>query len=705
MDSSPHPVTTRRRGTVCVIVIDNPPVNAASHAVRSGVLRALLAAEADMEIVAIVILCEGRTFVAGADIREFGKPPGEPSLPALCQRIEACTKPVIAAIHGTALGGGCEIALACHGRIADAGAKLGLPEVKLGLIPGAGGTQRLPRLIGMAAAIEMVATGRMMGAAEALERGLIDAIATGDLANDATSFAERLAGGKTGAQGDAAQPLPLSLRRTGALPVPAFNEMAIAAQVEQIERKARGQLSPGAGARTVLAAATLDLAAGLAHERAAFASLMASEQSAALRHVFFAERAAARVPALEGATPRPVAIVGVAGAGTMGAGIAVALAEAGYRVIVAERTEDAAAAGRRRIAALHQRGVETGRITQEVAAARMAATDVGHDLTAFAPCDLVIEAVFDDLAVKQELFAALSGIVRPEAVLATNTSYLDPNLIGGAASHPERVVGLHFFSPANVMRLVEIVATSQTAPDVLATAFVVSKRLGKLAVLAGSCDGFIGNRIFSSYRKQCEYMLEDGALPHEIDAAMEAFGLPMGPFAVFDLAGLDIAWARRKRLAATRDPAERYVRIADQLCELGRFGQKSGAGWYVYENGKRRPDAGVTTIIEAEARRSGIQRRSIEALEIRTRIIAAMVNEGARILGEGMAQRASDIDLVFINGYGWPAWRGGPMFQADRMGLGTILAEVERMQARDGAGWEPAPLLVEMVRSKQLFGS
>jgi 3-hydroxyacyl-CoA dehydrogenase len=373
-------------------------------------------------------------------------------------------------------------------------------------------------------------------------------------------------------------------------------------------------------------------------------------------------------------------------------------------VIVAERTEKAAGAGRSRIAALHQRGVETGRITREVAAARMAATEVGHDITAFAPCDLVIEAVYDDLAVKQELFAALSGVVRPDAVLATNTSYLDPNLIGAAASHPERVVGLHFFSPANVMRLVEIVATGRTATDVLATAFAVSKRLGKLAVLAGSCDGFIGNRIFSSYRKQCEYMLEDGALPHEIDAAMEAFGLPMGPFAVFDLAGLDIAWARRKRLAATRDPAERYVRIADQLCELGRFGQKSGAGWYVYENGKRRTDAGVTSIIEAEARRSGVQRRSIGAEEIRTRIIAAMVNEGARILGEGMAQRASDIDLVFINGYGWPAWRGGPMFQADSMGLGTILAEVERMQARDGAGWEPAPLLVEMVRSKQLFG-
>jgi 3-hydroxyacyl-CoA dehydrogenase len=666
----------------------------------------LMAAEADADVTAIIILCEGRTFVAGADIREFGQPPGEPSLPALCQEIEACTKPVIAAIHGTALGGGCEIALACHGRIADAGAKLGLPEVKLGLIPGAGGTQRLPRLIGMAAAIEMVATGRMMGAAEALERGLIDVITEGDLAADATSFAERLASGKAGAQGVAAQPLSLSLplRRTGALPVPAYDEPAMAAQIEQIERKARGQLSPGVGARAVLAAATLDLPAGLAHERAAFAGLMASEQSAALRHVFFAERAAARVLALEGATPRPVSIVGVAGAGTMGAGIAVVLAEAGYRVIVADRTEKAAEAGRSRIAALHQRGVETGRITREVAAARMAATEVGHDITAFAPCDLVIEAVYDDLAVKQELFAALSGVVRPDAVLATNTSYLDPNLIGAAASYPERVVGLHFFSPANVMRLVEIVATGRTVPDVLATAFAVSKRLGKLAVLAGSCDGFIGNRIFSSYRKQCEYMLEDGALPHEIDAAMEAFGLPMGPFAVFDLAGLDIAWARRKRLAATRDPAERYVRIADQLCELGRFGQKSGAGWYVYENGKRRPDAGVTSIIEAEARRSGVQRRSIGAEEIRTRIIAAMVNEGARILGEGMAQRASDIDLVFINGYGWPAWRGGPMFQADRMGLGTILAEVERMQARDGAGWEPAPLLVEMVRSKQLFG-
>ncbi|MCU0886191.1 MAG: 3-hydroxyacyl-CoA dehydrogenase NAD-binding domain-containing protein [Beijerinckiaceae bacterium] len=704
MDSSPHPVTVRKRGAVCLIVIDHPPVNAASHAVRSGVMQALLAAETDDTVSAIVIRCEGRTFVAGADIREFGQPPGDPTLPALCLRIEAASKPVVAAIHGTALGGGCEIALACHGRIADASARLGLPEVKLGLIPGAGGTQRLPRLIGVPAAVGMVATGRMMAAAEALDRGLIDAVATGDLTSDAVSFAEKLAGDTARASEGADAAMALPLRRTGDLPVPPFDAAAIATEIDVIERKARGQLSPGVGARCVLAAATMDLAAGLAHERGAFANLLASEQSAALRHVFFAERAASRVVALEGVAARPVNCVGVAGAGTMGAGIAVALAEAGYQVIVAERTQDAAEAGRSRIEGLHQRAAESGRISQQAAAARMAATIVGHDIAAFAPCDLVIEAVFDDLAVKQDLFAALSGIVRPDAVLATNTSYLDPNQIGAAASQPERVVGLHFFSPAHVMRLVEIVATGQTAPDVLATAFAVARRLNKLAVLAGCCDGFIGNRIFSSYRKQCEYMLEDGALPHEIDAAMEAFGLPMGPFAVFDLAGLDIAWARRKRLAATRNLAERYVRIADQLCELGRFGQKSGAGWYVYENGKRRVDAGVTTIIEAEAQRSGVQRRSIGADEIRTRIIAAMVNEGARILGEGMAQRASDIDLVFINGYGWPAWRGGPMFQADRMGLGTILEEVERMQARDGAGWEPAPLLVEMARSGRLFG-
>ncbi len=691
MTPSPPVVTSRSLGAARIIEIDNPPVNATSHAVRAGIAAALTEAAADDATTAIILACKGRGFVAGADIREFGKPPQSPSLSDVCRQIEASAKPVIAAIHGAALGGGCEIAMSAHARIADAGAQLGLPEVKLGLLPGAGGTQLLPRLVGIERALDIITSGRMVSAAEALDIGLIDAVAEANLIEAALEMAGRIAG----------QPP----RRTSQRPAPSADADAVNARIAEIERKARGQIAPLRAARSVQAAVRLGFAAGIAQEREAFVELMAGEQSAALRHVFFAEREAGRVPGLEDVTPRPVGTVGVAGAGTMGSGIAAALAEAGLRTIVVEQSPEAAEKGRARIVAIHDRALASGRIDAASHGARLALTAVGSDMAAFAPCDLVIEAVFDDLDVKQELFRALSAILRPDAILATNTSYLDPDAIASAASHPQRVVGLHFFSPANIMRLVEIVRGSATAPDVLASAFALAKRLRKLAVLAGNCEGFIGNRIFSAYRRQCEYMLEDGALPHEIDAAMEDFGLPMGPFAVFDLAGLDIAWARRKRQAATRDPAERYVGVADTLCELGRFGIKTGAGWYVYEQGKRRPDAGVAVIIEAEARRKGIARRPVPAEEIRSRIIAAMVNEGARILDEGMAQRASDIDLVFINGYGWPAWRGGPMFQADRIGAAAILAEVETMHDRDGAGWEPARLLVELARTGGRFTS
>lgn len=691
MTPSPPVVTSRSLGAARIIEIDNPPVNATSHAVRAGIAAALTEAAADDATTAIILACKGRGFVAGADIREFGKPPQSPSLSDVCRQIEASAKPVIAAIHGAALGGGCEIAMSAHARIADAGTQLGLPEVKLGLLPGAGGTQLLPRLVGIERALDIITSGRMVSAAEALDIGLIDAVAEANLIEAALEMAGRIAG----------QPP----RRTSQRPAPSADADAVNARIAEIERKARGQIAPLRAARSVQAAVRLGFAAGIAQEREAFVELMAGEQSAALRHVFFAEREAGRVPGLEDVTPRPVGTVGVAGAGTMGSGIAAALAEAGLRTIVVEQSPEAAEKGRARIVAIHDRALASGRIDAASHGARLALTAVGSDMAAFAPCDLVIEAVFDDLDVKQELFRALSAILRPDAILATNTSYLDPDAIASAASHPQRVVGLHFFSPANIMRLVEIVRGSATAPDVLASAFALAKRLRKLAVLAGNCEGFIGNRIFSAYRRQCEYMLEDGALPHEIDAAMEDFGLPMGPFAVFDLAGLDIAWARRKRQAATRDPAERYVGVADTLCELGRFGIKTGAGWYVYEQGKRRPDAGVAVIIEAEARRKGIARRPVPAEEIRSRIIAAMVNEGARILDEGMAQRASDIDLVFINGYGWPAWRGGPMFQADRIGAAAILAEVETMHDRDGAGWEPARLLVELARTGGRFTS
>ncbi|MGL4438641.1 MAG: 3-hydroxyacyl-CoA dehydrogenase NAD-binding domain-containing protein [Bosea sp. (in: a-proteobacteria)] len=688
--SQAHLVITRNIAAVRVIEIDNPPVNAISQAVRKSLMEALAHSNADIGINAIVIACKGRTFVAGADIKEFGKPPLAPSLPDLCNLIEASAKPVVAAIHGTALGGGCEIALACHGRIAVADAQLGLPEVKLGIIPGAGGTQRLPRLVAMDSAIDMISSGRMVGAGEAMRLGLIDQVAMGDLVPDAANFAASLAG--------------RPLRRTSALPVKIFDTGAVGGRISEVERKARGQLSPGKAARTALAAASLPFAEGLAFERATFLELVATEQSAALRHVFFAEREAAKFPQLDGAVARKLAAIGVAGAGTMGSGIAVALAEAGYKVVVVEQTPEAATVGRARIEAIHKRNMDAGRIDDMTFAARLAATSIASSLDAFKDCDLVIEAVFDDLGVKQDLFRSLSNIVRPSTILATNTSYLDPHAIANAASHPERVIGLHFFSPANLMRLTEIVPIASTSPETVATALALTKRMKKLGIWAGTCEGFIGNRIFSAYRKQCEYMAEDGALPHEVDAAMEAFGLPMGPFAVFDLAGLDIAWARRKRLSATRDPGERYVRIADQLCELGRFGQKTGAGWYAYEDGKRRTDPGVTAIIEAEATRSGINRKSISDDDIRARIIAAMVNEAAKILQEGMAQRASDIDLVFINGYGWPAWRGGPMFQADQIGLNVILAEVRGMQRRDGTGWEPAKLLVEMAEAGRRFG-
>lgn len=684
-------VTSSALGAVRLISIDNPPVNAIAQAVRAGLAEALAAANADATISCVVISCKGRTFIAGADIKEFGKPPLPPSLPDLCNLIEASAKPVVAAIHGTALGGGCEIAMACHGRIAAVDAQLGLPEVKLGILPGAGGTQRLPRLVGMEAAIGMVSSGSMVSAGEASRLGLIDKVADGDLVGSAGDFALSLA--------------DKPLRRTSALTIAAFEQATIETQIAEIERKARGQISPGRAARTTLAAAGLPFEQGLRQEREAFLELVATEQSAALRHVFFAEREAAKFPRLEGAAVRRLATIGVAGAGIMGCGIAAALAEAGYEVVVVEQTPEAATAGWVRIDAIHRRNLDAGRIDGPTFDARMAATSVSADLNAFVACDLVIEAVFDDLAVKQQLFRALSGIVGPDTILATNTSYLDPQAIAEAATNPERVIGLHFFSPANLMRLVEIVPLAATSPDTVATALALTKRLKKIGIWAGPCEGFIGNRIFSAYRKQCEYMLEDGALPHEIDVAMEAFGLPMGPFAVFDLAGLDIAWARRKRLAATRDPKERYVRIADQLCELGRFGQKTGAGWYAYQDGRRRPDPGVTAIIEAEARRRGIARSAIAPDDIRSRIIAAMVNEGSKILDEGMAIRASDIDLVFINGYGWPAWRGGPMFQADRIGLGAILDEVRRMQARDGAGWDPAGLLMRMAEAGQRFGA
>ncbi len=638
---------------VLVVTIDNPPVNAASADMRQGLHAAIDHAAAAPEIAGVVITGAGKIFVGGADIREFGKPMAEPLLPQLVNHIEASGKPVVAAINGAALGGGLEIALGCHHRIASPAAKLGLPEVKLGIVPGAGGTQRLPRLAGVVTAAEMVATGRMVGAEEARRIDVIDAIADSDLIAQAVAAARERAG----------QPP----RRTGECVIASVDQEAFKKMANKVLARARGQDAPEEALRLVRSAAERSIAEGMVDERATFIRLRDSDQAKALRHVFFAERAAAKVDGLDGVEPRPIRTIGIVGLGLMGSGIAVAALDGGYAVIGADMTAEAAQKGRERIVALLDRNVASGRLDADGREKRLARLTTSGRLEDLADADLVIEAVFDDLAVKTELFQRLEGIVRADAVLGTNTSYLDPDVLAAATKRPERVVGLHFFSPANIMRLVEVVNCAKTAPDVLATALAVAKKLGKLPVVSGVTEGFIGNSIFSAYRREAEFLLEDGALPEEIDAAMEAYGFAMGPFAVFDLAGLEIAWARRKRQAATRDPDERYVEIADRLCEAGRFGQKAGRGWYAYPDGKRTVDPEVTALIEAARTKKSIVARRIEAEEIVARLLGAMAAEGDRLLAAKIAQRASDIDLVLINGYGFPAHKGGPMFAAGRV--------------------------------------
>ena len=635
-----------------VVTIENAPVNALSADVRVGLMAALDHAEKDSTVIAVIITGAGKTFIGGADIKEFGKPPVEPLLPQVIARIEDFPKPVIAAINGTALGGGLEVALACHRRIAASSSKIGLPEVKLGIVPGAGGTQRLPRLVGTAAAIDLIAGGQIVSASDAKALGIVDAIAEGAVIEAAIAGVKKLAD----------QPL----RRTGALPVPAEPSDVVDKAVAGATRKARGQRAPGEAIRLVRLAATTSLSEGLAEERRTFVELRDGEEAAALRHVFFAERAAGKVDGLEAVQPRAIETVGIVGTGLMGSGIAVATLNAGYRVIGVEQTEDAAQKGRDRIAAMLDKAVQTGRLDAAGREDRLSRLTVSTDDRALSPADLVIEAVFDDLKVKTELFQRLDGIVRPDAILATNTSYLNPDEIAAATADPHRVVGLHFFSPANIMRLLEVVNCAETAPEVLASALAFAKSLGKLPVVCGVVEGFIGNSIFSAYRREAEFMIEDGALPHEIDAALEAYGFPMGLFAVYDMAGLEIAWARRKRQAATRDPAARYVVIADRLCEAGRFGQKAGRGWYAYPGGNRTVDPEVTALIETARAEKGIVARSFSADEIIARLLKAMADEGDALLSAGIAARASDIDLVMINGYGFPSHKGGPMFAVGR---------------------------------------
>ncbi len=630
------------------VTISNPPVNAISATIREGLMQAMDMVETYSVVHGLIIRGEGKFFAAGADIREFDLPPSEPTLPQVTARIEALAKPVIAAINGPALGGGCEIVLACHYRIASETAKFGLPEVKLGLVPGAGGTQRLPRLTGLTAALDMIGTGRTISAQEALKNGLIDEVATSEnLRLTAQNVAKKL--------------IATELRRTLDLSVKAENTEQTAAKILS---KARGRVAPSEALRLVSLSATLPAQQALAEERATFLHLRESDEARALRYVFFAERDAGKQSADSTVATRKVTTIGIAGTGLMGSGIAVCALAGAYKVIGYEQSEEAALAGHQRITALLDKQFQTGRLSEQALQQQKANLSVSADIAELSAADLVIEAVFDDLTVKSELFVKLDKVLRPDAIVATNTSYLNPDELAVQTSHPSRVVGMHFFSPAHIMRLLEIVNCAQTAPDVLATTVSVAKKLNKLGIVCGVCEGFIGNRIFSAYRREAEFMLEQGALPHEIDAALEDYGFAMGLFAVYDMAGLEIAWAKRKRQAATRSPDEPYSPIADRLCEAGRFGQKSGKGWYQYQDGKRQIDPEVTTLIETVRLEKKIQARSFTSEQIITQLLQVMADEGTQLLQKGIAVSPNDIDLVLINGYGFPAHKGGPMFAA-----------------------------------------
>jgi 3-hydroxyacyl-CoA dehydrogenase len=674
-----EPVSSERHGQIALIWVDHPPVNALSHAVRQGLVDAIAAIEADAAVLGFVIACRGRTFMAGADVREFGRPVEAPTLPDVVAAIDRAAKPSVAALFGSALGGGLEVALACNARLASRDAQLGLPEVTLGVIPGAWGTQLLPRLVGFERAIDMITTGKPISAVEAQAAGLVDAVVDGAVAAEATGWLAT-------AIGQAAVPMKPSGRSAAA-----DAALLISAARPRVERAARGQRAPLV-ALDAIAAAGGPLEAGTAVERSLFLQQRETLEAKALRRLFFGEREAGRLPELKDVQPRSVRHVGVVGAGTMGAGIAFAVLAVDLSVTVLETTPESVERGRDRLAGMFRDAVASGRVTEAAAAARSARLTVTSDVSALAPVDLVIEAVFEDLDVKQDLFRRLDQVVRPDAVLATNTSYLDVDAILDVLKDPSRGLGLHFFSPAHIMRLLEVVRGAATAPDVLATGLAFGKAVKKVPVVVGNAEGFVGNRILTAFRKQAEFLVEDGALPWDVDAAMVAFGFPMGPFAVSDMAGLDIAWANRKRQALSRDPAARYVTVADELCEQGRFGRKTGAGWYRYAEGARHgePDPAVTQMIEAASRAKGITRRAFDAETIQRRVLAAMINEGGHALDQGVAGSALDVDLVMTLGYGFPRHKGGPMLYAEETGLSAIAADIRTIVAENGAGWRVA---------------
>ncbi len=690
-------VSYERKGAIAVLTADNPPVNALGQAVRQGLVDGIERAAGDEAVKAVVIRCAGRTFFAGADIKEFGKPPLDPPLRRVHEVITASPKPVVAAIHGTALGGGFETALACHYRIAVPSARVGTPEVNLGILPGAGGTQRLPRVVGVENALELVVFGRPVGAAKAQSMGAIDEIADGELEAAAIAYAERLVA--SGAP----------LRKVSDLPVEksAETEATIAKYRARIARERRGFFAPERCIDAIEAAVNLPFDAGMVRERELFNECMANPQSRAQRYAFFAEREAGSVPGITRETPlREIKSVAVIGAGTMGGGIAMNFANVGLPVTVVEVNDEALERGLAVVRRNYESSARRGRISEAQAEERMGLIKGSTDYADLAAADLVIEAVFENMDLKKEIFGKLDGVAKQGAILATNTSTLDVNEIAAATARPGDVIGLHFFSPANVMRLLEVVREEKTGDDVIATTMKMAKRIGKVAVLSGVCYGFIGNRMLDAYAREAELMLLEGATPAEVDTALYDFGMAMGPFAMFDLAGVDVAWKTREshRDRAPRDPM--YYHIGDLIAEMGRYGQKTGKGYYKYEEGSRTPipDPEVETLIREQAKKLGIEQRSFDPVKIVARCLYAMINEGARILEEGVALRPGDIDTVWLNGYSFPVYRGGPMFFGGELGLDKVLAGIDEFRARYGDRfWMPSPLLETLAKAGKTF--
>ncbi len=690
-----NPVRYEAHGDIGVIRVDNPPVNATSAAVRQGLVAAAKEFAASSQKVA-VLMAEGRTFIAGADIKEFGKTPIEPHLPDAILHIESLEKPVVCVIHGTALGGGFEVALGSHYRVAVKGARIGLPEVNLGLIPGAGGTQRLPRLIGLVPACEIFTSARQVGTDECLSLGIVDAVSDKSPFEAGMEFAQKVLDDG------------LPVRRVSEMSVAPYEQADLEALKAKVAAKQKGHVCHLRGIDVAVEGTKLPFDEGKQLERQAFWDLMQTPQRAAMIHAFFSERAVASLPELKGVAPRALAHIGVIGGGTMGGGIAVSCLLSGLRVTLIERDAEAAQKARDGIAKTLADSVKRGKLKPEKRDALLAdALITSADYDTLSDADLVIEAVFESMDVKKDVFTKLDAVCKPGAVLASNTSYLDVDEIAAMTKRPADVIGLHFFSPAHVMKLLEIVVAAKTAPDVVATGFALAKALKKIPVRAGVCDGFIGNRILSKYRAAGDHMVLEGASPFQIDTALEAFGFAMGPYAVADLAGIDIGYLTRKRLAPTRDPRERFGDWGDVLYEKGRLGRKTGHGHYIYDaqSPKGRPDPEVLEIIAEERARKDITPRDFTDAEIIERYMAAMINEGAKVVGEGIALRPLDVDVTKLAGYGFPRFRGGPMHYADHIGLDAVLATITEQAKADDFFWQPAPLLQHLITEGRDFAS